>query len=140
MDNRDLSFSSIKNNSPKFLSTKDIDKYNLDGFVAPFNAFSNSEMIKIRKSVDELFLKLESYNDGRDSYSINCYQHKSKTIWNIINNEKILNHVEDLNNKQLKYVNAKRSELKAIHNAAPNSNKILNLIEFHDEIIGLLLD
>jgi non-heme Fe2+,alpha-ketoglutarate-dependent halogenase len=96
MDNRDLSFSSIKNNSPKFLSTKDIDKYNLDGFVAPFNAFSNSEMIKIRKSVDELFLKLESYNDGRDSYSINCYQHKSKTIWNIINNEKILNYVEDL--------------------------------------------
>ena len=96
MDNRDLSFSSIKNNSPKFLSAKDIDKYNLDGFVAPFNAFSNSEMIKIRKSVDELFLKLESYNDGRDSYSINCYQHKSKTIWNIINNEKILNYVEDL--------------------------------------------
>ena len=96
MDNRDLSFSSIKNNSPKFISKKDIDKYNLDGFVAPFNAFSNSEMIKIRKSVDELFLKLESYNDGRDSYSINCYQHKSKTIWNIINNEKNLNYDEDL--------------------------------------------
>ena len=41
-------------------------------------------------------LKLQSYNDGRDSYSINCYQHKSKTVWDIINSEKLLNYVEDL--------------------------------------------
>ena len=96
IDNRDLSFLPIQNSSPKLLSLEEIEKYNLHGFIAPFNAFSESEINKVRKSVDNLFLKLKSYNDERDSYSINCYQHKSKTIWKIINNEKILNYVEDL--------------------------------------------
>ena len=85
IDNRDLSFSPIQNSSPKLLSLEEIEKYNLHGFIAPFNAFSESEINKVRKSVDNLFLKLKSYNDERDSYSINCYQHKSKTIWKIIN-------------------------------------------------------
>ena len=50
----------------------------------------------MREKVDNLFAKLQSYEDGRDSYSINCYQHKSKTVWDIINTEKILNYIEDL--------------------------------------------
>ena len=95
-DNRDLSFLPIINQSPKYLSVQDIEKYNVDGFVAPFTAFSSKETIKVREKVDDLFLKLQSYNDGRDSYSINCYQHKSKTVWDIIKSEKILNYVEDL--------------------------------------------
>ena len=95
-DNRDLSFLPIINQSPKYLSVQDIEKYNVDGFVAPFTAFSSKEAIKVREKVDDLFLKLQSYNDGRDSYSINCYQHKSKTVWDIIKSEKILNYVEDL--------------------------------------------
>lgn len=95
-DNRDLGFLPIINQSPKYLSVQDIEKYNVDGFVAPFTAFSSKEAIKVREKVDDLFLKLQSYNDGRDSYSINCYQHKSKTVWDIIKSEKILNYVEDL--------------------------------------------
>ena len=95
-DNRDLGFLPIINQSPKYLSVQDIEKYNVDGFVAPFTAFSSKETIKVREKVDDLFLKLQSYNDGRDSYSINCYQHKSKTVWDIIKSEKILNYVEDL--------------------------------------------
>ena len=95
-DNRDLSFLPIQNSSPKLLSFEDIEKYNSSGFIAPFNAFSKNEINEVRKSVDNLFHKLQSYKDGRDSYSINCYQHKSKSIWKIINNTKILNYVEDL--------------------------------------------
>ena len=96
VDNRDLSFLPIANNSPKYLTIQDIEKYNSKGFVAPFNAFSTDETIKVREKVDNLFAKLQSYEDGRDSYSINCYQHKSKTIWDIVNTEKILNYVQDL--------------------------------------------
>ena len=95
-DNRDLSFLPIQTPSPKLLSLEDIEKYNSSGFIAPFNAFSKNEINEVRKSVDNLFLKLQSFKDGRDSYSINCYQHKSKSIWKIINNTKILNYVEDL--------------------------------------------
>lgn len=93
---RDLSFLPIKKQSPKYLSIQDIEKYNKDGFIAPFKAFSKNETLQVREKVDNLFLKLQSYNDGRDSYSINCYQHKSKTVWDIVNSEKILNYVEDL--------------------------------------------
>ena len=95
-DKRDLSFLPIVNDSPKFLSIQEIEKYNSDGYIAPLNAFSSEETINVRKNVDNLFAKLQSYEDGRDSYSIDCYQHKSKTIWNIVNTEKILNHVQDL--------------------------------------------
>ena len=95
-DNRELNFLPIVNDSPKFLTAQDIEHYNSKGFVAPFNAFSAEEAINIREKVDNLFIKLESYNDGRDSYSIDCYQHKSKTIWEIINTEKILDYVQDL--------------------------------------------
>ena len=95
-DNRELNFLPIENDTPKFLTVQDIEHYNSKGFVAPFNAFSAEEAIIIRKKVDNLFIKLESYKDGRDSYSIDCYQHKSKTIWEIIHTEKILDHVQDL--------------------------------------------
>ena len=95
-DNRELNFLPIVNDSPKFLTTQDIEHYNSKGFIAPFNAFSAEEAIIIRQKVDNLFIKLESYKDGRDSYSIDCYQHKSKTIWEIIHTEKILDHVQDL--------------------------------------------
>ena len=65
-DNRDLSFLPIINQSPNFLSKKDIEKYNTDGFISPINAFSNKEAEDIRKKVDGLFDTLKSYEDGRD--------------------------------------------------------------------------
>ena len=75
-DNRDLSFLPIANDSPKFLTIQEIEKYNSEGFISPLNAFSSEEAVNIREKVDNLFVKLQSYEDGRDSYSIDCYQHK----------------------------------------------------------------
>ena len=93
---RDLSFLPINNKEPKFLTNEEIEKYNKNGFIAPFKAFEENEAINVREKVDMLFHKLKSYDDDRDSYSINCYQHKSKTIWDIVSSEKILNYVKDL--------------------------------------------
>ena len=42
-DNRELNFLPIVNDSPKFLTTQDIEHYNSKGFIAPFNAFSAEE-------------------------------------------------------------------------------------------------
>ena len=51
-----------------------------------------------------------------------------------------LDHIGKLNKEQLELAKAKRSELTSIKNSAPKSNKISILIEFHDEVIGLLLE
>ena len=51
-----------------------------------------------------------------------------------------LDHIGKLNKKQLELAKAKRSELKSIKSSAPKSNMISGLIEFHDEVIGLLLE
>ena len=51
-----------------------------------------------------------------------------------------LDHIGKLNKKQLELAKAKRSELTSIKNSAPKSNMISGLIEFHDEVIGLLLE
>ena len=51
-----------------------------------------------------------------------------------------LNHVAKLNKKQLLAVQKKRAELQSIQKSAPTSNSISDLIEFHDEVIGVLLE
>jgi len=51
-----------------------------------------------------------------------------------------LGHIGKLNKEQLEFAKAKRSELKSIKKSASSSNKNSELIEFHDEIIGLLLE
>ena len=50
-DNRELNFLPIVNDSPKFLTVRDIEHYNSKGFAAPFNAFSAEEAINIREKV-----------------------------------------------------------------------------------------
>ena len=39
-DNRDLSFLPIANDSPKFLTIQEIEKYNSEGYITSLNAFS----------------------------------------------------------------------------------------------------
>ena len=58
-DNRELNFLPIVNDSPKFLTTKDIEHYNSKGFAAPFNAFSAEEAINIREKLIIYLLNLK---------------------------------------------------------------------------------
>ena len=51
-----------------------------------------------------------------------------------------LDHIGKFNNEQLVSVQRKRAELKAIQGSAPASSSISDLIAFHDEVIGLLLE
>jgi len=51
-----------------------------------------------------------------------------------------LNHVAKLNKEQLSSVEKKKTELKSIQKSATASSTIKDLIAFHDEVIGLLLE
>jgi len=51
-----------------------------------------------------------------------------------------LDYIGKLNKEQLELAKSKSSELKSIKDSAPSSNKISDLIEFHDEVIGSLLE
>jgi len=52
----------------------------------------------------------------------------------------VVNHIATLNKTQLKTTEKKRKELQGILSSAPNSDHISNVIKFHDEVIGLILE
>ena len=52
----------------------------------------------------------------------------------------IINHIASLNKTQLKTAENKRKKLQSILSSAPNSDHISNVIKFHDEVIGLILE
>ncbi len=51
-----------------------------------------------------------------------------------------LDHIGKLNKEQLSSVEKKKTELKSIQKSATASSTIKDLIAFHDEVIGLLLE
>ncbi len=93
---RDLSFQPISNPTPRHLTQAQIDHYNERGFISPIPVFDAAEIARIRAETDALFDTLASYGDGRDSYAINCYQHRARTIWNLVRDPRITDIVADI--------------------------------------------
>lgn len=87
-----LSFQPVVNASPQRLSVAQIGQYNRLGYVAPFNIYSADEVNTNRRYFDSLLAQL----DGRDAYSIDCYQARCEGIWDICNEPRILDLVEDM--------------------------------------------
>ena len=52
----------------------------------------------------------------------------------------VMNHIAILNKSQLKSAESKRKELQNILASAPDSDRISTVINFHDEVIGLILE
>ena len=74
------------------LTKNQIDAYNRDGFVQPFNIFGRAEIGTIRGYIDGLIRA--KGEDGH--YGINCYQARLSTLWDIATNSLILDHVQDI--------------------------------------------
>lgn len=89
---QDLRFRAVANAAPRSLSAQQIDAYNRQGFVQPFDVFSASEIAEIRLYVDRLMADLGP--DG--AYGINCYQARLSGLWDIATDRRILDLVEDL--------------------------------------------
>jgi non-haem Fe2+, alpha-ketoglutarate-dependent halogenase len=89
---QDLSFQKIRNANPRVLTSAQIDSYNLDGFISPLDLFSNVEAEANRAYFDSLLQQVPKSG----AYSINCYQARCEGIWDLCNDPRILDLVQDL--------------------------------------------
>ncbi|MEM7720892.1 MAG: phytanoyl-CoA dioxygenase family protein [Pseudomonadota bacterium] len=88
----DLSFAPARPGAARCLTADQIAQYNTHGFVQPFDIFGAEEITRIRAYFDKLMADLGP--DG--AYGINCYQARMAGIWDIANDPRILDHVQDI--------------------------------------------
>ena len=88
----DLGFEPVRASAPKRLTPGQIEAYNKDGFVQPFDVFSRIEMDEIRAYVNGLMDDMGA-NGG---YGINCYQARLAGLYDIATDPRIIDHVQDL--------------------------------------------
>ena len=105
---KDYTFYPTETESPKFLSSAQIEHFNRHGFVSPLPGFSGAEIHKQRQYFDKLLQQLADRpekgdahfggEDKRDSiqYSLNCYHTKLRGIWETMYAEPLLRGVRDL--------------------------------------------
>ena len=74
------------------LSLRDVEHYNHEGYVAPFEIFDAQEIKNIRSYVDSL---MEAMGEA-GAYGINCYQARLSGLWDIATDDRILDCVEDI--------------------------------------------
>ena len=91
---RDLRFHPCENESPKVLTTKQVENFNRLGYVAPLPVFSASEINDIREYFDRLLAEVTAA--GGDSYSISSAHLKHGPVYDLLVDERIVNYVADL--------------------------------------------
>lgn len=88
----DLSFQPAVADGLTSLKKQSIAQYNRNGFVQPFDIFSDKEITTIRAYFDRLMADLGEAG----AYGINCYQARMAGIWDIATDARILDHVQDI--------------------------------------------
>lgn len=88
----DLSFQPVQRAAPAKLSPDDIDRYNRDGFVQPFDIFDAAEIAEIRAYLDRLMKDMGE----QGAYGINCYQARLSGLWDVATDSRILDCVQDI--------------------------------------------
>ncbi len=91
-DKPDLTFTAVNNPSPSRLTPEQIEHYNREGYVRPFDAYSASEIAELRRYFDKLLADMGP--DG--AFGINCYQARLSGIWDIATDARLLDYVEDI--------------------------------------------
>ena len=83
---------SLDGPSPRTLSPAQVDAWNRDGFVAPLPLFDADEAARNRALFDDLLAQ----RGAGGAYAINCFQARSRGIWDLCTEPRILDAVEDL--------------------------------------------
>ena len=100
MDNnlskKDLSFEPVVNPAPKKLTQEQIGFYNSQGYLNPFTAFSSEEAIDNRREFDVLLHQVKQARGDAESYALNGFHIHCESIYNLVLNPTILDHIEDL--------------------------------------------
>ncbi len=91
-----LDFKQVDNPNPRSLTADQISQYNELGFVHPFSVFDDAEADRNRAYLEYLLAEMKTRADGRDSYSLNCYQGRCEGIYDLARDPRILDLVEDI--------------------------------------------
>ncbi len=92
--NRELKFFPAENEFPSTLTTEQIQHFNDYGFLSPLDVYSDDEISQHREYFNKLMDKVLA--EGGNSYSINGWHTRCAGIHDLITEDRILNHVQDL--------------------------------------------
>ncbi len=90
----DLTFHPASREQARTLSPAQIDFYNTQGYVKGLPVFSPEEIAEHRHYFDRLLEKQMA--DGGDSYSLRRLMRFSQPVWDIANDPRILDYVQDI--------------------------------------------
>ena len=96
---RELKFVEASNENPRFLSPSQIEKYNEQGYLMPFDGLSSSEISDLRNFFDRILA--EALAQGKNSYSISTAHLKFGLVHDLMRHPSILAPVKDLLGKDL---------------------------------------
>ena len=96
---RELKFVEASNENPQFLSPSQIEKYNEQGYLMPFDGLSSSEISDLRNFFDRILA--EALAQGKNSYSISTAHLKFGQIHDLMRHPAILAPVKDFLGKDL---------------------------------------
>lgn len=88
----DLSFKPAAPDRARHMTAEQIQSYNNDGFVQPFNIFDANEIAQLRAYIDGLMHAMGE----NGAYGINCYQARLSGLWDVATDPRILDLVEDI--------------------------------------------
>ncbi len=88
----DLSFKPGIPERARRLTAAEVDHYNREGYVRPFDIFGPEEVVRVRAYIDGLMAAMGE--DG--AYGINCFQARLAGLWDIATDPRILDCVQDV--------------------------------------------
>ena len=91
---RNLSFVKVSNENPQALTGSQIEKYNEEGYLMPFDGLPESEINELRNFFDQILA--EALAEGKNSYSISTAHLKFAKIYDLMNHPAIVEPVKDL--------------------------------------------
>lgn len=94
-EGRDLSFAPISH-TPKTLNPEQVEFYNQEGYLRPFDLFTEAEAENNRTYFDKLLKQVLAANYKQGSYAINGYHNRCKGIYDIATDPRILDIIEDI--------------------------------------------
>ena len=91
---RDLRFYSSPVTEPGAMTTEQVEHYNREGYVRPFDVFSSDEIASIRSYFDDLLE--QTIAAGGDSYSISTAHLKHGRVYDLLTKPRIVALVRDV--------------------------------------------
>lgn len=91
---RDLRFIPLGVDEPKVLARDDIERYNAQGYLYPFDVFDAEEIGRIRAYFDDLLPR--ALAAGWNSYEITNWHKTCRGVWDLVTHPKLVAYASDL--------------------------------------------